>query len=90
MSADNQSLPPLPDATQRRRLEAKNYHIEAWKAQTEYACEYLHNGQKWAVNFFAIDGADANEKAESIKQSLVILGPIELTIFCDEKEENHD
>lgn len=58
----------------------KNAQIEAWKAQTEYACEYMHHGKKWCASFFAVDDADAVVKLESIKQSLVILGPIECTI----------
>ncbi len=52
-------------------------HVEGWKAQTEYCAEYEHNGQKWAMNFFAIDDADALEKLESIKTSLVILGRLD-------------
>lgn len=58
----------------------KNEHIEGWKAQTEYACEYLHHDQKWCLNFFAVDDEDAAEKVESIKQSLVIVGVIDSVI----------
>lgn len=58
-------------------------HVAAWKAQTEYACEYSHNGSKWALNFHAVDDADATLKLESIKASLVMLGPIAMTIPVD-------
>ena len=52
----------------------RNEYIEGWKAQTEYVGEYTHHGHKWAMNFFAVDDADALEKLKSIKDSLVILG----------------
>ena len=55
-------------------------HVAAWTAQTEYACEYSHNGVKWALNFHAVDDADAALRLLSIKASLVMLGSIELTI----------
>ena len=58
----------------------ENKHIAGWKAQTEYACEFTHNGSKWATSFFAVDDADALAKLESIKQSLVILGKIDCVI----------
>lgn len=58
--------------------------IAAWKAQTEYACEYTHHGQKWATSFFAINDADAALKLESIKKSLVIIGVIDTIIHVDE------
>lgn len=54
--------------------DAGTAHIAGWKAQTEYCGEYLHHGRKWAVNFFAVDDADALAKLQSIKDSLVIVG----------------
>lgn len=58
----------------------KNEYIEGWKAQTEYAGEYTYFGRKWCLNFFAIDDADALVRLQNIKDTLVILGPIEGTI----------
>lgn len=60
----------------------KNQHIEGWKAQTQYACEYMHQGRKWALNFFAVDDEDAALKLESIKSSLIVLGVIHEVIPC--------
>jgi len=45
-------------------------------AQTEYLAEYRHGGSLWGLNFFAVDDADAARKLESIKQNLVLLGPL--------------
>lgn len=50
-------------------------HIRGWNAQTLYALEYEHDGLKWALNFYAVDGNDAQKKVKSIKQSLKLLGP---------------
>lgn len=61
-----------------------NYFIEGWKAQTEYAAEYSHNGSRWALNFFAIDNEDAKKKLDSLKASVQLLGPIEERICIDE------
>lgn len=49
--------------------------IRGWNAQTLYALEYQHNGSKWALNFYAVDDEDAQKKVESLKESLVLLGP---------------
>ena len=63
----------------------ENKHIAGWKAQTEYVGEYTHNGGRWAMNFFAVDDADAQEKLQSIKNSLVILGVLDCEIpYTDE------
>lgn len=51
-------------------------HIAGWKAQTEYGAEYVHDGEKWGLNFYATDDADAAAKLESIKASLVLLGRV--------------
>lgn len=55
-------------------------HIDGWNAQTEYACEFEHAGSKWATNIFAVDDADAEAKVKSLKESIVLLGPIDLII----------
>lgn len=58
----------------------ENKHIAAWNAQTEYACEYMHNGSKWCTSFFAIDDQDAAMKLQSIKDSLEVVGVIHMVI----------
>ena len=63
----------------------KNQHIEGWKAQTQYVCEYVHNGKRWGLDFFAVDREDAALKLESIKKSLVILGALDCVIHYDKK-----
>ena len=54
----------------------ENKYIEGWKAQTEYAGEYTHNGQKWALNFYAVDDADAAVRAQEIRDTFAVLGAI--------------
>ncbi|RUR68664.1 hypothetical protein EJP67_16500 [Variovorax guangxiensis] len=51
--------------------------IEALRAQTEYCAEFRHAGSTWALNFFAVDDADAAAKVQSIKTNLVLLGRLE-------------
>lgn len=41
-----------------------------------YAVEYEHAGGKWAFDLYALDEADAKQKVQDIKASLVYLGPI--------------
>lgn len=56
----------------------KNKHIEGWKAQTEYVCEYTGpDGGKWALNIFAIDDADALARMECVRKSFQVLGKLE-------------
>ena len=55
-------------------------HISAWKAQTEYACEFQHGGSSWCTSIFAVDPADAEAKLESLKNSIVLLGEIKEVI----------
>ena len=62
----------------------KSAHIDGWKAQTEYAAEYTHQGRRWALNFFAVDDDDAKKKLESIRTSATLAGRIELRVPCDE------
>lgn len=57
--------------------------IDAWSAQTEYACEYTHNGTRWATSIFAIDDNDAKLKIENLKKSIVLGGPITMRIPWD-------
>lgn len=47
------------------------------KATTEFCLEYVHQGKKWALNFFAESLEDADSKVQSIKDSLVLLGKLE-------------
>lgn len=54
--------------------------ISAWNAQTEYCGEFLHNGVKWALNFYAVDEADAIARAQSIRDSFTLLGELVETI----------
>lgn len=61
-----------------------NEHIEGWRAQTQFACEYKHGGKTWGLEFFAIDAADAEDKLQSIRQSLVILGALDSMIPIDD------
>lgn len=67
----------------------KDAQIAAWNAQTEYAGEYTHAGSRWALNFFAVDDADAAAKLESIKVSAVVLGPIAMRIPADDEAPAH-
>jgi len=46
------------------------------EADIEYAAEYKHNGDTWALNFFAANNEDASAKLQSIKTGLVLLGEI--------------
>lgn len=55
----------------------KNRFIEGWKAQTEYVCEYDYGGQKWALNIFAVDDADAQLRMQCIRDSFQVLGKLE-------------
>ena len=63
-------------------------HIRGWNAQTLYALEYEHDGSKWALNFYAVDDADAAAKVESLKKSLVLLGRSDGFIPWDGKVGN--
>ena len=45
-------------------------------AQTEYCAEYSHGGSRWGLNFYAIDDEDAAKKLDSIKNGVVLLGPL--------------
>lgn len=56
-------------------------HIAAWKAQTPYPVEFMHNGSKWCLTIYAIDDADAEAKVQSLRNSAVLIGgAIEETI----------
>jgi hypothetical protein len=59
----------------------ENKYIEGWKAQTEYAGEYIApDGRKWALNLYAVDDADALARMECVRNSFTILGRIEAVI----------
>ena len=49
-------------------------------AANEYCLEYTHNGTRWAMNFFAEDAQDAAQKVQSVRNSLVLLGKLEMRI----------
>ena len=50
------------------------------KATIEVCLEYTHQGKKWALNFFAESLEDAENKVQSIKDNLILLGPLEMSI----------
>ena len=43
----------------------------------EYCLEYAHDGRRWALNFFAEDDGDAEDKTQSLRASLVLLGRLD-------------
>ena len=53
---------------------------EACNHAQEYCLEYTHNGTRWAMNFFAEDAEDAAQKVQSVRNSLVLLGKLEMRI----------
>lgn len=55
-------------------------HVAGWKAQTEYCGEFTHQGNKWCLNIFAVDDADAMVKAQSVRDTFVILGCLDCVI----------
>lgn len=56
-------------------------HVAAWNATKEYPGEFTHNGVRWALNIHAVDAADAERKAQSVRDSFRIVGgPIEAVI----------
>lgn len=58
------------------------------KATTEYCLEYMHNGTKWCLNFFAEDEEDAAKKVLSLRESLVLLGRLECSIPWSPEKPN--
>lgn len=54
--------------TIKSEVDGRDYHL--------FAIEYAHRGAKWAFDLYALDEADAKQKVEDIKASLVYLGPI--------------
>lgn len=50
--------------------------FEMSEANTEYCLQYRHGGKLWALNFFAVDDADAARKVQSLRESLELLGPL--------------
>ena len=47
---------------------------------SEYCGEYMHDGQRWALNIFADNEEDAEKRAEEIRSSFVVLGKLECRI----------
>ncbi len=53
----------------------------------EYCGEYEHDGQRWALNIFAENDADAEKRAEEIRASFKVLGKLECVIpFSNEQD----
>ena len=46
----------------------------------EYCLEYTHNSVRWALTFFAENDEDADRKAQSLQESLVVRGRLEARI----------
>lgn len=67
-------------------MSDSDQRIAAWKAQTEYCGEFLHNGVKWALNFYAVDEDDAIAKAQSIRDGFTLLGELKETIPLDPEQ----
>lgn len=44
------------------------------EANTEYVLHYRHDGHIWAMNFFAVDDADAERKVASLRETLELKG----------------
>lgn len=61
-------------------------NIEAWKAQTPYPVEYLHNGSRWALTIYAVDDEDAAAKIQSLRASAQLAGgaTAEIIAFADD------
>lgn len=57
-----------------------NEFIASCNAQTEYCGEFTHQGSKWCLNIFAVDDADAFVKAQSVRDSFVILGVLDSVV----------
>ncbi len=47
------------------------------KATIEYCLEYKVNGTTWSMNFFAENDDDAENKIESVRSSLRLLGRLD-------------
>lgn len=53
----------------------------------EYCGEYVHDGQRWALNIFADNEEDAEKRAEEIRASFTVLGRLECVIpFGNEQD----
>lgn len=59
-------------------------HLSAWKARTLYCGEFIHDGGKWALDIFAVDAADAERKAQSVRNTFRILGSLEGVVPCQD------
>jgi regulator of PEP synthase PpsR (kinase-PPPase family) len=53
------------------------------EADKSYALEYQHDGQVWALNFYAVDEDDAQAKLHSLRASVVLLGRTVFTVPFD-------